>query len=57
MKADLKDNVVQAARHVVAAYPGVKQVKDPKRRRALMALRIALNAHLACDRKERTPCL
>ena len=47
MKHDLTPTVIAAARHVVKAWQKVSNITDPNRRAAMMALRLAVNAHAA----------
>lgn len=54
MSASAED-AIAAARHVVEAFPedSLRNFSCPTKRAALMALRIAVNAHDAADRASR----
>lgn len=49
------ENAIAAARHVVEAFPedSLKNFSCPAKRAALLALRIAVNAHDAAERATR----
>lgn len=63
MKVDLRDNALAAAAIVVRVYGdralkrmGGSNPRSVEKRSALLALRIAVNAHRASEGKERIPC-